>query len=218
MVLGIYGGGGLGREVLELAKQINIKKHIWDEIVFIDDYYPKPTLNGIKVLPYSKIDNIYSTESLVISIAIGEPFFRKQIYDIVIGKGYRLATLIHPSIYIPDSTEIQEGATINELSFISCNVKIGSNVYIQPQTLIGHDCIVKDHSVISPCASLAGGCHVGECVFVGMGATVREKVQIGSWSIVGMGSVVGNNLPDEVIALGNPARIFKKNEDKRVFI
>ena len=33
MILGIYGSGGLGREVLELARIINT----WEKIIFIDD-------------------------------------------------------------------------------------------------------------------------------------------------------------------------------------
>ncbi|SLM63741.1 hypothetical protein DAQ1742_02892 [Dickeya aquatica] len=36
-------------------------------------------------------------------------------------------------------------------------------------------------------------------------------------SIVGMGAAVFNDIPDEVIALGNPARILRKNDSKKVF-
>ncbi len=37
MVLAIYGAGGLGREVLELAKIINKKEKLWDSFIFIVD-------------------------------------------------------------------------------------------------------------------------------------------------------------------------------------
>ena len=37
MILGIYGAGGLGREVYELANVINSYNNRWDEIFFIDD-------------------------------------------------------------------------------------------------------------------------------------------------------------------------------------
>jgi len=43
------------------------------------------------------------------------------------------------------------------------------------------------------------------------------EVKIGDSSIIGMGSVVYKDIPDEVIALGNPARVARKNEDKKVF-
>ncbi|MFW8642680.1 acyltransferase [Rhizobium beringeri] len=53
--------------------------------------------------------------------------------------------------------------------------------------------------------------------YLGMGALVKERMQIGHSSIIGMGSVVHIDIPDEVIALGNPARVVRRNEDKKVF-
>lgn len=47
MVLGIYGSGGLGREVLELAKQINAISNRWSKIIFIDDMKPEGTYTGV---------------------------------------------------------------------------------------------------------------------------------------------------------------------------
>lgn len=76
MNLGVYGSGGLGREVVELAKQINSVSKRWDDIVFIDDYSPEPSKNGIKIFKFSEILESYSKEAIEISIAIGEPYIR----------------------------------------------------------------------------------------------------------------------------------------------
>lgn len=217
MLLGIYGSGGLGREVAELAKQINTLSKRWENIIFIDDHATEPSKNGINLLTFSETIETYSKNEIEISIAIGEPEVRKILYEKVTSEGYCLATLIHPQVHIPESTEILSGTIINIYSFISCNVKIGANVCIQSQSLIAHDCTVEAHSVISPCAALAGSCFVGKCSYVGMGAHVKEKSKIGSSSIVGMGSVVLNDIPENVVVVGNPARILKTNERKRVF-
>ena len=50
-----------------------------------------------------------------------------------------------------------------------------------------------------------------------MGAQVKEGTRIGLESIVGMGSVVFADIPDEVIALGNPCRPMRPNTCKRIF-
>jgi acetyltransferase-like isoleucine patch superfamily enzyme len=50
-----------------------------------------------------------------------------------------------------------------------------------------------------------------------MGAVILEKVSIGRETIIGAGSVVYKDIPDDVIALGNPARVARKNESKKVF-
>ena len=65
--------------------------------------------------------------------------------------------------------------------------------------------------------NLGGASKVGSKSYVGMAAIIREKVSVGNSSIVGMGSVVYKDIPDEVIALGNPSKVSRRNNDKRVF-
>ena len=50
-----------------------------------------------------------------------------------------------------------------------------------------------------------------------MKCVIKEKVKIGSNTIISMGAVVYNDIGDNLIALGNPARIMRRNEDKKVF-
>ena len=84
-------------------------------------------------------------------------------------------------------------------------------------SIIGHDVAIGENSVISSMVNMGGGCVVGHNTYIGMGALIKEGVTIGSNSIIGMGSVVYNDIPDEVIALGNPARVVRKNIEKKVF-
>ena len=58
MVLGIYGAGGLGREVFELACVINEKNEQWSEIIFIDDDADNVNNHrALQVLKFSDIEN-----------------------------------------------------------------------------------------------------------------------------------------------------------------
>ena len=65
--------------------------------------------------------------------------------------------------------------------------------------------------------NLGGAVTVGPQVYIGMGALIKEQLSIGANSIVGMGSVVHRDIPEGVIALGNPARVARLNEDRKVF-
>jgi len=217
MFLGIYGSGGLGREVLELSNQINNISRKWNDIIFIDDTKPEGLFKGHKIYPFEEILKNYKTNDIEIIIAIGEPDVRKKLWNKILEHKYSFATLIHPNVYISENTKIGSGTTICANASISCDVKIGKNVYIQPQTLVGHDCSISNHSVLAPFVSLAGYCNIGEGTYIGMSVPVKEKVNIGSESVIGMGSVVIRDIPDNVIALGNPARVMKENTDKKVF-
>jgi acetyltransferase-like isoleucine patch superfamily enzyme len=84
-------------------------------------------------------------------------------------------------------------------------------------TTIGHDIVVGPHTVVSSGVTLGGAVVIGELTFVGMGSSIKERVTVGTQSIVGFGSVVYKDIPDGVIVLGNPARVARRNEDKKVF-
>jgi acetyltransferase-like isoleucine patch superfamily enzyme len=50
---------------------------------------------------------------------------------------------------------------------------------------------------------------VGDDVWLGFGVIVLDGVHIGNGAIVGAGSVVTKNIPEDCIAAGNPARVLK---------
>ena len=217
MVLGIYGSGGLGREVLDLVREISSIKKEWSKIVFINDFKETPIVNGIVVCNYEEFTAQFPPEKARIVIAIGEPKVRQTLREKVMASGYGFQTLVHPTAFVGSDTQIGEGTTIQYSSFISCNVNVGTNVLLQPFTCIGHNSVIGNDAVISSCAVISGTCVVGERAFIGLGVSARESTTIGSDSIVGMGSVVFRDVPEGVIALGNPARAMKNNESGFVF-
>jgi len=51
---------------------------------------------------------------------------------------------------------------------------------------------------------------IGDEVWVGGGAIICPGVRVGSRSVVGAGSVVTRDIPNEVFAAGNPCRVIRK--------
>ena len=215
-VLAIYGCGGLGREVLELARTINNKESRWSSIVFVIDGEHDGKVNGADVYSYDNARKLLSPATQFV-IAVGEPAVRERLFQKVKNDGYSFATLIHPDSYVPETTMVGAGAVIQARVFVSCNGTIGNNVYIQPLVGIGHDCIIGDSSVISSFCSLAGATKVGRESYIGMSSCVREETTIGDYCIIGMASAVHRDVPDGMTAMGNPARVIQRNDDRRVF-
>ena len=217
MLLGIYGAGGLGREILILARQINENGKRWDDCLFIDDTKKQSVLFGQQVLSFDEVKDKYTGESLEVIIAVGEPHARKILRERVTEADFSLTVLIHPSVMIDNSTKLGWGTVVGLNCFISCDISIGENVLIQPNACIGHDNQIGNDSVISTFVCIAGGCIIGDETYIGLNVPIKENIKIGNQSIVGMGSVVSRDIPDQVIALGNPARVMKDNIEHKVF-
>lgn len=215
MVLAIYGAGGLGREILELARIINESQMRWSDFIFADDEVPKPDVQNCTVMSLEQIKKKY--DDVEYTVAVGEPAIRKLIYDRLTDAGCRIATLIHPDVRIPETTVVGDGSIISYGCFVSCNVVIGKNVLLQPSANIGHDDVIGDHCVVSTTCAMGGACILGEQAYLGLGAVVREMIHIGASSVVGMGAVVIRDVEDEAVVSGNPARKMLNNKDHRVF-
>lgn len=213
MILGIYGAGGVGREARDIAELLGL----WDETVFIDDIAGEGLLHGLKRMPYEKFCRCYNPEATEIIVAVGEPEHKIALYHKVKHAGYLLTKLVHPMACISPSAVLGEGVIVKMGSFISCDTVIEANTSIEIGCMIAHDCVIQESSQISSGVSLGGGSMVGTGVFIGMNACVKEKTKIGSHSIIGMGSIVLRDIPENVIAWGNPAKAQSPRNGARVF-
>ena len=92
-------------------------------------------------------------------------------------------------------------------STIQSAAKIGKHCIVNTNASIDHECVIGDFVHISPQATLCGNVHVGTGSWIGASAVVIPGVKIGRWSVIGAGSVVVNDVPDGVVAYGNPCRI-----------
>lgn len=87
-------------------------------------------------------------------------------------------------------------------------VKIGSHC------LITHGCYILSHDgaahVINAADDGSGYVTIGNNVFIGVNTVVMRNVTIGNHAVVGAGSVVNKDIPEGVVAAGNPIRILKE--------
>jgi sugar O-acyltransferase (sialic acid O-acetyltransferase NeuD family) len=209
----IYGAGGLGLETMDILISCIDSRTVTPHACFFVVDKPKSSfVNGHPLVSFEDCE-----PGAKVTIAVGEPELRSHLAEKCIEKGLKLSTLISPYAYVSDSAVLDKGVIIAPFVSVQALAKIAKNVAVNTQAIIGHHVVVSDHAVISSQVNLGGASKVGTKSYVGMGALVLELLKIGDSSIVGMGSVVYKDIPDEVIALGNPARVARKNENKKVF-
>jgi len=219
MELFIYCAGDFGREIFDSAKRINKSDSKWDEICFIDDDISLgDRFYDAELFTFDAVLKRYDLNSFEVSITNGEPVIRRSIYNKLKANNIKLATLVDKTSIISETAKVGEGVIVTPYCSVSSSAVVGNNVAINTKAIVGHDVRLGEHCVISSLVNLGGACSVGENSYIGMGAQIKEGgIIIGKDAIVGMGSVVYNDIPDGVIALGNPARPMRQNIDKRVF-
>lgn len=217
MRLFVYCAGGFGRETMDVARRINKEKNRWGGICFIDDGCFEKEIYGASVFTLDQVLLKFGVDSFEVLIANGEPFVRKAIYDKLKGNNIKLATIVDSSAIVSDTATLGEGVTIPAHCFVSSSARIGNNTTLNTGALVGHEVTISENCVITSAVNIAGSCVIGDNTYIGMGSQIKQGITIGKGVIIGMGSIVYNNIPDGVIALGNPARPMKSNTSERVF-
>lgn len=123
---------------------------------------------------------------------------------------FMLLKTIHPAAVVSEGSDIGPGTVIAAGAIIGPGCRIGANVIINHGATVDHDCIVEDGANICPGVNLGGRVRIGRCAWVGIGSVVIEKVSIGAGAFIGAGTVVIKNIPENVMAVGCPARIVKQ--------
>jgi sugar O-acyltransferase (sialic acid O-acetyltransferase NeuD family) len=213
----IYCAGGYGKEVIEVARRLNQVKHSWNAIHFLDDVCEEPVRHDAQVFRFEDACAAIERDGGEVVIASGEPAVRIMLRDKLEARGLRLGTLIDATAIVSQPENLAAGVIISQQSTVSRDAFVGCNVAINAMSIVGHDVQIGENTVISSMVNIGGKTVIGKNSYIGMGALVKDVVRIGDGVIVGMGSVVFNDLPDNVIALGNPARPMRANLEQRVF-
>lgn len=84
-------------------------------------------------------------------------------------------------------------------------IEIGDNVTIAPRVhILAHDASTFNYFGYTK----IGKVNIGDNVFIGASSIILPGVKIGKNSIIGAGSVVTKDIPENSIAVGNPAKVI----------
>ena len=169
----------------------------------VTDNLKEVTFMGKKIL--HSIDEV--DEAI---ICVGNNRTRKKLAEELSQQGVTFGMGIHPSVIMSKYASVDEGTVIMQEVVIQSCAKIGKHCIVNTSASIDHDNVLGDFVHISPHATLCGEVEVGEGTWIGAGTVVKQCVKIGKWSIIGAGSVVVNDIPDGVLAYGNPCKIIRK--------
>ncbi len=113
--------------------------------------------------------------------------------------------LVDPTAVVARSVKIGTGSFVNAGAVIGATGFLGEHVVVNRAVNLGHHVLISDFVSIGPGVTVAGNVWIGEKSMIGAGAVLLPGVRVGADVTVAAGSVVRFDLPDGVLAAGNPA-------------
>jgi len=195
-------------DILSYDKSFNISAIVKTGREIEEDF--EKDLVGVDIIEsFSEFKDYYKGNEQKAIVAVA----KNQEKELLIGQleemKVELINAIHPKAVIAETVKIDKNVLINAGAIIQPYASLGKGIMIHANVIVEHNSIVEDFVNLAPGAKLAGWVKVKRGAYVYAGACVIPGVEIGVNSIVGAGSVVIKDVPDQVTVVGNPAKIIK---------
>jgi sugar O-acyltransferase (sialic acid O-acetyltransferase NeuD family) len=207
--LALVGGGGFGREILDIIDALNAGESEDARIDVIgvwDDGKPDiGLLNAYEVHHLGQVSDVLGLPAEVaVTVGVANPQTRRRIVS-ALGDRRRPA-LVHPTATMGRKVQLGQGVVVSSHVSIANHVVIDDDVHIGANSTIGHDCTLRSCVTVSPLVALSGNVLLGDGAFLGTGSSLNQGVIVGRDSVVGSGATVIRDVEPDTVVVGTPAR------------
>lgn len=198
----LFGASGHGKVIKESLEASGVQVE-----AFVDD---NPHVNECAGRPV--VHDASGLSPMIVSIGVNR--VRRIVVEKLqaLNRDIEFATAIHPSAIVSPSAKIGEGSVVMAGAVINADAVIGKHCIVNTGATIDHDVVLGDYVHVAPGVNISGATHVGEGTWVGVGSCVIQCLNIGKNCMIGAGSVVVHDIPDNVVAYGNPCRVVRENK------
>lgn len=191
------GFGGHARSVADIAWACG-----YQELCFMDENAKE----GECFLNFLVLKDVLESNWSCV-LAAGNNHHRIEQMKKAYAKGWSIQTLISPFASQGIGAQIAEGSVVGHHAHVGPMAKIGQGCIINTAAIVEHDGHVGDFCHVSVNATLCGHVRLGQRVFVGSGAIVKNGISIADDVTVGAGAVVVKDIHQSGTYVGVPARL-----------
>jgi sugar O-acyltransferase (sialic acid O-acetyltransferase NeuD family) len=196
----IFPFNGNGIEALEC-----IDPDRYELVGFVDDD-PQKVSSTFDIFPRSILKKHPEVRVLAVPGSPSSYMDRNELISSLDISSERFITAIHPSANIGKLVSIGHNCLVMAGVVITSNARLHSHVCILPNSVIHHDVVIHPYTLIGSNIVIAGGTIIGKNCYLGSGSNIINGIQVGEYSLIGLGSNVTKDVPARSKVAGNPAR------------
>ena len=205
----VYGASGFGQQVMFWVEDADAAKPRYRILGFVDDdadahgeeRTSHPVLGGREW-----VEHRARCGRVAVVLGLAAPEVKRSIVASLADLDVEFPAVVHPSAVVSRHTTVRRGVTVGPGNVASVNVEIGEFATVNTACTVGHDARIGAYATVLPGVNVSGHVNIGEGVSVGTGAAITQGVAIGSGATVGAGATVLDDLPEDCVAVGTPAR------------
>lgn len=208
----LLGAGGHAYSVIDSI----ISNQNFEIVGITDSEYPqKPSILNCKIIGEDSIlPKLFASgvkNAFVTVGTIGNTALKEKLSFLLKEIGFMQPIIADISAVIGNETKIAEGVYIGKKTVLNASCIIGAHVIINTGAIIEHNCQINNFTHIAPGAIVCGDVRIGSHTHIGANSVIIQGCSIGNHCLIGAGSVVTSDLPDHVIAYGNPCKVVRNN-------
>ncbi|HEU5422075.1 MAG TPA: biotin/lipoyl-containing protein [Nitrolancea sp.] len=202
----IYGGGLGAKQLLEVTRQCEDI-----EVVGLIDDNPGlhgAEFGGVRVLGgFAALAELARRRELDGVALSFHSEVRKKVHERIKAElDLPFVPLVDPRAAIGMDVTIEPGALVEAGAVIGPGTVVGEGTIVDVGVVVAHDCYLGAFSHLSPGCTLSGVVCLQGNVLVGVGAALNSTITIGRNVIITPGAAVMNDVPDDTVVSGVPAK------------
>lgn len=181
------------------------------------EFLPKQEWEGLPAVAFDEVEKLYPPSKHEMFVALGYQelnALRARKCAEAKGKGYALASYVHPSSGLPLDCMMGENCFIMNNVMVHPRVTLGNNVFVWSGAMIGHHSKIGDHTWLTSCVNISGGVTVGRCCFFAVNATVAHNVAVGDECFIGANALLTKCTDDQEVFLAESSKPFRLNSQQ----
>jgi sugar O-acyltransferase (sialic acid O-acetyltransferase NeuD family) len=190
--------------------------HLGYELVALFDNNPSvvspfpdvPIYHGVEGFRKWRAEASGGDESFLVAIGGAKGRDRVDIQHFLEGNKLKPMIAVHPTAFVAADARLGKGCQVLAHATVCVDVKMGEGCIMNTASSIDHESILGNGVHLAPGAVITGCVTVGDYSMIGARAVVLPRVHIGANVVIGAGSIVTKDVPDGMIASGNPMRIM----------